>query len=148
MGQEEQGMGGAANMPPFGRESMHRGDESYDPGLDDDEGPPLRARRRAPSGPRERITEGMREIADQIEMAAERLEELADERFSEADGPLARAGDVARGVAGRMDSVARYLRSHDVDGVRRSLERQVREKPVQSILVAVGAGWLAGKILR
>jgi hypothetical protein len=43
MGQEEQGMGGAANMPPFARESMHREErEEYDDRYDVVEGPPLR----------------------------------------------------------------------------------------------------------
>ena len=107
MGQEEAGMGGAANMPPFGRESMHRDEEDYDPRFDDEEDePPLRSARRRPHGPRARINDGMREMAEQIQMAADRLAELADERLAHAPGPLGRAGDVAHGVAARMDTVA------------------------------------------
>ena len=148
MGQEEAGMGGAANMPPFGRESMHRDDE-YDPAFDDEEDePPLRSARRGAHGPRARINQGMRELADQIELAAERLEELAGDRLGDASGPLARAGEIAQGVVGRMDTAADYLRTNDVDDVRRGLERRVRERPLQSILIAVAAGWVAGKILR
>ena len=148
MGQEEPGLGGAANMPPFGRESMHREDDAFDADYEEDDEPRPRSRRRAPHGPRERINQGMRDMADQIQMAAERLDELADERLGDAPGPLARAGEVARGVADRMDSVAEYLRNNEVDDVRHGLERQVSEKPLQSILVAVAAGWLVGKVLR
>ena len=147
MGQEEQGMGGAANMPPFGRESMRRDEEDFEAEYEDEE-PRYRSRRRRPHGPRERIHQGMRDMADQLQMAAERLDELADERLADAPGPLARAGEVARGVADRMDSVAEYLRNNEVEDVRRGLERRVREKPFQSILVAVAAGWLVGKVLR
>ena len=149
MAQEEPGMGGAANMPPFGRESMERdGEEELEPDLEYEEEPPLRRRRRAAHGPRERINQGMRDIADQIQLAAERLDELAEDRLTDAPGPLGRAGDVARGVAERMDSVADYLRNNEVEDVRDGLVRQVRAKPLQSVLVAVAAGWLAGKILR
>ena len=147
MGTEEQGMGGAANMPPFGRESLHRDEEELDLGYDDEE-PPLRSRRRGRHGPRERIHEGMRQLADQLQVAAEHLDELAEERLADAPGPLGRAGEVARGVAERLDSVAEYLRNNEVEDVRRGVQRQVREKPLQSILVAVAAGWLVGKILR
>ena len=90
----------------------------------------------------------MRDVADQLEAAAERLDELAGERLADGEGPLGRAGEVARGVAERMDSMAEYLRSNEVDDVRRDVQRQVREKPLQSILVAVAAGWLVGKVLR
>ena len=148
MGQEEQGMGDAANMPPFGRESLERDEEERDEADYDEDEPPLRAGRRSGGGPRERIEQGMREIAERIQIAAERLDELAEERLDGTEGPLARAGTAAHDVASRMESVAEYLYTNDVDGVRRSVERQVRAKPLQTVLVAVAAGWLAGKILR
>jgi hypothetical protein len=149
MGQEEQGLGGAANMPPFGRESMERDDDdlAFESDLDEDE-PPLRYARRPREGPRERINQGMRDIAERIQLAAERLDEMAEEHLVDASGPLARAGTAAQEVAGRMEAVADYLYSSDVDTVRRGVERQVREKPLQSVLIAVAAGWIAGKILR
>ena len=153
MGQEEQGIGGAANMPPFGRESLDRDeDDGYDGEYDeadyDEEGPPLRSGRHSAAGPRERIEKGMREIAERIQIAAEHLDDLASDRLDGAEGPLGRAGTVAHDVAARMESVAEYLYTNDVHGVRRSVERQVRAKPLQSVLVALAAGWLAGKILR
>ena len=43
---------------------------------------------------------------------------------------------------------ADYLRGSDADDLRRDVETRVREKPLQSVLVAVAAGWLVGKIVR
>lgn len=94
----------------------------------------------------ERIALRMRQAAERLGSAAERIEEIADERLT--DGPLERAGRLAHSVAGSMDSVAGYLREGDVERVRRDLERRVRERPLQSLLLGVAAGWVAGKILR
>lgn len=95
-----------------------------------------------------KINEGMQQAADRLETAAERLDRLADERIDGPSGTRARAGDLAHSAADTMESVARYLRDNDAQGLRSDLERQVREKPVQTLLVGVAAGWIAGKILR
>ncbi|MBW3627682.1 MAG: hypothetical protein KY464_00160 [Gemmatimonadetes bacterium] len=146
MDEQEQGMGGAANMPPFGRESMGRTEGAPYDYADEDE-TPLRARRR-PGGPRERINDALFEMAERVQMAADRLGELADDRFGDEDGAAGRAGALVQDLAARLDGVADYLRSSDVDSVRDGLERQVREKPIHSVLIAVAAGWVAGKIIR
>ena len=105
------------------------------------------ARRRAAAArAQERVAQRMREAGERLGSAAERLGELADERLT--DGPLERAGRVAHSVAGSLDSVAGYLREGDVETVRRDVERRVRERPLQSLLLGVAAGWLVGKILR
>jgi hypothetical protein len=153
MAQEEQGLGGAANMPPFGRGAMGEAEDDYendgdfdagdlDEGFDEPRG------RTAYTGPRERISQGLLEAADRLELAAERLADFTDEHLADATGPLARAGAVAEGMTERMVAVADYLRTNDVDDMRRGMARQVREKPLHSILIAVAAGWLAGKIIR
>ena len=145
MDEQEQGIGGAANMPPFGRESMGRADGGvYD--AEDDE-PAIRSRRAA-GGPRERINEAMFDMADRVQMVADRLGEVAGERFDDADGAAGRAGALVHGVVERLDGIAEYLRTNDVDSVRDGIERQVRDKPIHSVLLAVAAGWLAGKIIR
>lgn len=95
-----------------------------------------------------RINEGMQQAADRLETAAERLDRLAEERIDGESGARARAGDLAHSAADTMESVARYLRENDAQGLRSDLERQVRDKPVQTLLVGVAAGWVAGKILR
>lgn len=146
MDEQEQGVGGAANMPPFGRESMGRTDGGpYE--YDEDDETPLRSRRRR-GGPRERINDAMFEMAERVQMAADRLGDLADDRFGEGEGAPARAGALVQDLAARLDEIADYLRSNDVDSVRGGLERQVRAKPVHSVLLAVAVGWAAGKIIR
>jgi hypothetical protein len=94
-----------------------------------------------------RINEGLHAAADRLETAASQLDELADERLS-GTGAKARAGDMAHSVADSMESVASYLRDNDLESLQSDLERQVRQRPLQTLFVAVAAGWLAGKILR
>lgn len=96
----------------------------------------------------ERVNQKMNQAADTIDSAARRLDDLADRQTQGATGPRARAGEMAHTAADTMESVANYLRSNDVQGLRRDMERQVNERPLQTLLVAVAAGWLAGKILR
>lgn len=95
-----------------------------------------------------RINEGMQQAADTLETAADRLDRLASERIAGDSGARARAGDLAHSAADTMESVARYLRKNDAQGLRSELEQQVREKPVQTLLVGVAAGWIVGKVLR
>lgn len=95
-----------------------------------------------------RINEGLQQAADRLEDAAERLDRLAGENMAEASGMRGRAGGVAHDVADTIESVARYLRDHDARGLQSDLERQVRQQPVQMLLVGIATGWVAGKILR
>lgn len=95
-----------------------------------------------------RINEGMAGAAERIEQAASRLDRIAGETPAGAAGPRARAGEMAHSTADAMESVARYLRDNDARGLREDLARQVRERPIQTLLVGVAAGWVTGKILR
>lgn len=65
------------------------------------------------------------------------------------DGDLAdRAGSAAHDLADSLERAATYLRSRDLRGVRADLERQIDVHPIRSALIALGAGFLVGKILR
>ena len=96
----------------------------------------------------DKVNQGMRQAADGLESAAQRLDSAIDGRMGNATGRMAQAGQLGHSFADTMESVAGYLRNNDVDGLRRDLERQMRERPLQTLLVGVAAGWLAGKILR
>ncbi|MDQ3557454.1 MAG: hypothetical protein M3409_11865, partial [Gemmatimonadota bacterium] len=63
-------------------------------------------------------------------------------------GASAQMGSIANGAAGAMESTARYLRDNDVEALRQDLEGQVKENPLQTLLIGVAAGWIVGKILR
>jgi hypothetical protein len=51
-------------------------------------------------------------------------------------------------LATGMQSSAEWLRDADLDKVKSGVEKQVKEHPARSLLVALGAGFLLGKILR
>lgn len=96
----------------------------------------------------ERVNDGMKQAAGHVETAAEQLGRIADERLGGGSGIKGRAGEVAHGTADTLNSVAGYLRDNDFENLRRDLERQMRERPLQTLLIGVAAGWVVGKILR
>jgi hypothetical protein len=55
---------------------------------------------------------------------------------------------VADRVAGGMQATADWLRDADLDGMRVGVERQVKEHPGRTLLIAVGLGYLLGKAFR
>lgn len=98
-----------------------------------------------------RANDFMDRAATGLENAARRVDEMADRQSSRAasrSGMQASAGKFAHGAADRMEEMVGYLRENDVRAVQRDVERQVRERPLQTLLIGVAAGWMAGKILR
>ena len=55
---------------------------------------------------------------------------------------------VADRVAGGMQATADWLRDADLDNMRAGVERQVKEHPGRTLLIAVGLGYLLGKAFR
>lgn len=55
---------------------------------------------------------------------------------------------VADRVAGGMQATADWLRDADLDTMRAGVERQVKEHPGRTLLIAVGLGYLLGKAFR
>jgi hypothetical protein len=51
-------------------------------------------------------------------------------------------------VATGMQATADWLRDADLDSLREGVERQVKEHPGRSLLLAVGLGYLLGKAFR
>lgn len=51
-------------------------------------------------------------------------------------------------VAGGMQATADWLRDADIDSMRMGVERQVKEHPGRTLLIAVGLGYLLGKAFR
>lgn len=96
----------------------------------------------------DRVNQTMSRAAGGLENAAHKLDQAADSQTQGATGARAKAGRVAHGTADTMESVARYLRDNDARQLQGDLENQVRENPVQTLLIGVAAGWLVGKILR
>lgn len=51
-------------------------------------------------------------------------------------------------VAGGMDAAANWLREADIDGLKQGIERQVKEHPARTLLIAAGVGYLLGRAFR
>ncbi len=93
-----------------------------------------------------RADEAMDEAAETLAGAAERIESLADRIPRKGVGN--RAGAMGHSAADTLESVARFLRDNDVAGLQRDLGRLVSGRPLSMLLLAVGAGFVAGKVLR
>ena len=58
----------------------------------------------------------------------------------------------ATGARARLQTVAapvtEYFRGHDVEEMRSDLEREIRAHPIKSIAIAIGAGYVLGRIFK
>lgn len=87
-------------------------------------------------------------IAGALESAAHTLDDTATQRTAGATGAKAKAGTAAHRVAGGLESTAGFVRSGDVDQLRNDLEARVQQSPVKTLLIAMAAGFVVGRILR
>jgi hypothetical protein len=55
---------------------------------------------------------------------------------------------VTETLASGMQSSADWIRDADIDKLKAGVEKQVKEHPARSLLIALGAGYLIGKALR
>jgi ElaB/YqjD/DUF883 family membrane-anchored ribosome-binding protein len=90
---------------------------------------------------------GRNRVADQLERVGDRIEDRA-RAMEDAGGVQRRAGTVARRTSEALDTSADYLRTHDASEMRDDLEHAIRERPLMSVGVALGAGFLLARILR
>jgi len=104
---------------------------------------------------REKASSAKDSLADALESGAEKLRNRGGDGIAAAGasgGSVAVADDrmtqVTTKVAGGMDATADWLRDADLDSLKSSVERQVKEPPGRTLLIAVGVGYLLGKALR
>ena len=105
---------------------------------------------------RDRAGSAKDSLADALESGANKLRQRGgDNSLSGATatgGSVAVADDamsqVTTKVAGGMEATADWLREADLDGMKASVEKQVKEHPGRTLLIAVGVGYLLGKALR
>jgi ElaB/YqjD/DUF883 family membrane-anchored ribosome-binding protein len=93
-------------------------------------------------------------LADALESGADKLRQRRGQ-MSGATGStdVAVSGDgtmnqMSDRLAGGMQATADWLRDADMDGLRTGVERQVKEHPGRTLLIAVGVGYLLGKAFR
>jgi hypothetical protein len=95
-------------------------------------------------------------LADALDSGADRLRQRGGQSAQLASAtdigsvPVtdARATQVTTRVAGGMEATADWLRQTDLDSMKTGIERQVKEHPGRTLLVAVGLGYLLGKAFR
>ena len=90
---------------------------------------------------------------DLMDQAAERLEDVAEKVDSVAGlipkkGIGEQANNYGHTAADTLETVARWLRDNDTATLQRELGGLVSARPLSMLLLAVGAGFVAGKVLR
>lgn len=93
------------------------------------------------------VDSGKNRIAGQMERIGDRIEERAH-GLEESGGVQRRAGEAALRASEALDSGADYIRTHDPAEMRDDLEVAIRERPLFSVGVAMGAGFLLARLLR
>lgn len=76
------------------------------------------------------------------------LENAASSVRATAQAGAATMGTLADSAAGKLDSTAAYVRSHDVGGMLRSIRNVISRHPTGFVIVAAGLGFLAGSEFR
>jgi ElaB/YqjD/DUF883 family membrane-anchored ribosome-binding protein len=106
---------------------------------------------------RERASGAKDKLAGALESGAERLRERAQSGSSLAaagvdastteiaDGRMAQVSDK---VAGGMETTAAWLRDADLESLKVGVERQVKEHPARTLLIAAGLGYLIGRAFK
>ena len=97
-------------------------------------------------------------LADKLEAGADRLRQRSSgttgqDALSAGDGSTALQSDetvsrVSGAVASGMQSTADWLRTADVNSMRTGIEQQVRTNPGRTLLVALGIGYVLGRVFR
>jgi hypothetical protein len=102
----------------------------------------------------ERASSAKDKLADAIESGADKLRQRSAVAGATATGgAIALEGDgrttqVTDRVATGMQATADWIRDADLENLRLGLERQVKEHPGRTLLLAVGVGYLVGKAFR
>jgi hypothetical protein len=92
-------------------------------------------------------------LADGLQAGAQALRQRTASTETSAGSSVAISNDpsiaaVTDTIASGMQSSADWLRDADIDKLKDGVEKQVKEHPARTLLVALGAGYLIGKALR
>ena len=93
-------------------------------------------------------------LADKLEAGAEKLRSQQTGSYAGATGtgsaaiPQDKLAQVNDKLAAGMQSTADFIRNADLDNTKQAIEKQVKENPGRSLLIAAGLGYLIGKAFR
>ena len=100
---------------------------------------------------RERAVQLKTQLADRLETNAERLRRRANDTAALDDAIATtkeRVADASDRVASGMEKSADGLRNANMSNLQRGLERQVKENPGRTLLIAAGIGYLLGRAFK
>ncbi|MDB4915371.1 MAG: hypothetical protein JWM95_3015 [Gemmatimonadetes bacterium] len=100
---------------------------------------------------RDRAAEIPSMLADKLEAGADSIRPEHQPATAGGAGTLTSHTPVAQAtdkLANGMQAGADWLRNADLNKLRDGIEQQVREKPAQSLLLALGVGYMLGKAVR
>ncbi|MGH7678908.1 MAG: hypothetical protein ACRENU_10610 [Gemmatimonadaceae bacterium] len=109
------------------------------------------------SSAREKVGTARDKLASALESGADRLRERGHggSTFAAATGEGTtairsdgRVAQVSDRLAGGMEATADFLRTADLDDLKSGIEKQVREHPGRTLLIAAGLGYLIGRAFR
>jgi uncharacterized membrane-anchored protein YhcB (DUF1043 family) len=78
--------------------------------------------------------------------AGEKMEDLA--QTVRENAPEGKLGEVAATTAEKLEQGGRYLQDADIESIRGDLERVIRQRPIESLLVGLGIGYLLARATR
>ena len=81
-----------------------------------------------------------------MDRAAGEIGKAADALRQRGEGQSGAMGTAATTTADKLDSASAYLREKDTDQLLQDIESLIRRKPVESLLVAAGAGFVLSRI--
>jgi hypothetical protein len=86
--------------------------------------------------------------ADRLEETAGQIDRFAARRATGVVDEEAPVRGVSTSLADLLETTADFLRHSDVESLRGDLRRQMRDRPLRTLLLSVTAGWVMGKLLR
>jgi hypothetical protein len=89
----------------------------------------------------EKLDEARKGTADALESAAFSV------RTNGRDGAKS-LENISENAAGKLDSTAQYIRSHDVGGMLSNVREAISRNPTGFFILAAGIGFLAGSAFR
>lgn len=100
---------------------------------------------------RERAGQLKATLADKLENGASSLRQRTSDT-RKVDNAVTSTKQVVAGASDRvatgMENTAQWLRGADLGSIQQGLEKQVKENPGRTLLIAAGVGYLLGRALK
>jgi hypothetical protein len=92
--------------------------------------------------------EGVDHIADRAQEAIDTVRDQAQGVTGSLKGLVREGGKKLKGTADVLERAGDYLEKQDFQDVRPALERRLRRRPIQALLVTLGAAYVLARGMR